>query len=297
MKIESYLNSIKSKEFIYLLLSIPIIVFIVYDNFILPKLENETKKLIKIEKLNNNKLEKIISEIRNLKNLDKILPPLEQQLQNDKEDYKYIKYALYDTPIILLNNSNFYKNLSKILDMSKKLNLNISTTIDNSQKHPPFNSYIVMNIKGSGKYLDIINFIRYIESIKLISYLDKINIALSLKKHFNYNKFFQISVKNVSSISFTLTKYTQNELNTLKKYGQNLKFKFEPNKNNLNYIDLSYVGNYNQIYQIYNNIKSIESSKDISIKNIKINLKRNHNKNISKHFYYFDININFMGIK
>jgi len=297
MKIENYLNSIKPKEFIYLMLAIPIVIFIIYNNFIYPDLKKETKKLDKTYKSNQKQLGSIVSQIRGLKNLGKILPPLEEKLQSDKEDYKYVKYALYDAPIILLNDRKFYNNLSNILDMSKKLHLNISTTIDNSKKYLPFTSSIIINIKGSGKYIDIINFIRYLESRELISYIDKVDIALSLQKDFNYNNLFQTSVRKVSSISFVLTKYTQNELNNLKKYGENCKFTFSPDINNLNYIDLSYVGNYNQIYQIYNYLNSIRNNNDISIKNVKINLKKNQNKSINKYIYYFDININFMGIK
>jgi len=187
MKIENYLNSIKPKEFIYLMLAIPIVIFIIYNNFIYPDLEKETKKLTKSYKSKQKELGNIVFQIRGLKNLGKILPPLEEKLQNDKEDYKYVKYALYDTPIILLNNKDFYTNLSKILNMSKKLNLNISMTIDNTKKYPPFTSSIIINIKGSGEYIDIINFIRYIESIELISYIDKVDIALLNKSSKNIN--------------------------------------------------------------------------------------------------------------
>ena len=296
MKVENYLNSLKPKELIYLMLSIPIIVFIIFNSFIKPSLDEETKKLTKKYKSNQKQLTSIVSQIRSLKNIEKILPPLEKKLENDKEDYKYIKYALYDTPIILLNDSKFYNNLSKILNISKKLNLNISTTIDNTKKYPPFNNYIIMDIKGNGNYIDIINFIRYIESLKVVSYIDKIDIALSSQKDFDYNKLFQKSTKKLSSISFTLTKYTQTELNNLKKYGKNLKFNFAPNKNNFNYIDLSYTGDYNQIYQIYNHIKSIKN-KDISFSNVRVNLKRNNHQNINQYTHNFDININFMGIK
>ena len=187
MKIENYLNSIKPKEFIYLMLSIPIVIFIVYNNFIYPDLEKETKKLTKSYKSKQKELGNIVFQIRGLKNLGKILPPLEEKLQNDKEDYKYVKYALYDTPIILLNNKDFYTNLSKILNMSKKLNLNISMTIDNTKKYPPFTSSIIINIKGSGEYIDIINFIRYIENIRLISYINKVDIGLLNKSSKNIN--------------------------------------------------------------------------------------------------------------
>ena len=187
MKIENYLNSIKPKEFIYLMLAIPIVIFIIYNNFIYPDLEKETKKLTKSYKSKQKELGNIVFQIRGLKNLGKILPPLEKKLQNDKEDYKYVKYALYDTPIILLNNKDFYTNLSKILNMSKKLNLNISMTIDNTKKYPPFTSSIIINIKGSGEYIDIINFIRYIENIRLISYINKVDIGLLNKSSKNIN--------------------------------------------------------------------------------------------------------------
>jgi len=177
MKIEQYLNSIKPKEVIYLFASIPIVIFIIYYNFIYPSFVKQNNKLNSEIKTNKKELVKTVTEIRNIRKINKSLPSVERKLEKLKEDFKYIKYNLAYVNIITLDENRVYSILEKILNKSNKLQLNTSFSIKWNQDYPPFERVLNINIKGNGNFLNIIKYIQYLENIDGITVINKIKIG------------------------------------------------------------------------------------------------------------------------
>ena len=178
-KIEEYLNSLKPKEVIYLFVSIPIVIFIIYYNFVYPAINEKISTLQKQEKKLKKDLIKISSKIRKLKVISKTLRPTAKKLQNLKEDFKYIKYNIYSLANLNLDNDKVYIILSKLLNQSKQLNIKASFSINWNTQFPPFTKVLSINIEGSGNYVNIINYIRYIESLPNITYITDIKTAIN----------------------------------------------------------------------------------------------------------------------
>jgi len=178
-KIEEYLNSLKPKEVIYLFVSIPIVIFMIYYNFVYPAINEKISTLQKQEKKLKKDLIKISLKIRKLKVVSKTLRPTAKKLQNLKEDFKYIKYNIHSLENLNLNDDRVYIILSKLLNQSEQLNIKASFSIYWDTKFIPFTKTISINIEGSGNYVDIINYIEYIENMPNIAYVTDIKTAIN----------------------------------------------------------------------------------------------------------------------
>jgi len=178
-KIENYLTSLKTKEVIYLFLSIPIVVFILYYNFVYPKLTQQHQNLQQQLKNTTKALSASVIQIRKLRKIDKLLPIIEKNLESKKENFKYIKYNLAYVDIIKLNNTKIYTLLENMLNKANSLNLNASFAIDWNQKYPPYNEVIVINITGNGEYPNIVRYLQYLENLNVINTINNLKIGFN----------------------------------------------------------------------------------------------------------------------
>jgi hypothetical protein len=192
-KLEQLLNNIKYKEFIYLLLTIPIALFIVYYNFILPKEEQiKTKTKQQIEKTLKN-ISNTVMQIRKIKQKQAIIRPTKRKLQNKQETYKFLKYSFYDVEIIKLNKERIYKILALLLSKSKHLNLNkMKFKIEwNKPKSSVFTQNILIKIEGIGDYSNIIKYLQYIEHLRVLLHINQTSINV-FKKNEKFEIFLSI---------------------------------------------------------------------------------------------------------
>jgi hypothetical protein len=297
MKIEEYLNSIKPKEFIYILASIPIVIFIIYYNFIYPNMQEKHKKLIKQQKSIKKKLSNTVSEIRKIRTSLKILRPTKQKLEMLKEDYKFLQYSLDSIEILKLPNKKIYSLLEKLLNKSNELNLNISFKIDWNIENPIFTQVVKITITGSGNYVDIIKYLQYIEILKNLIIVNnkKISYKIDNKKSFK-DVFIQNTKK--SSLSLTLTKYSEKDLNDIKKLARNknINLDISIDKENSNYLKITIQSSFSQIKSLVNFFNSKKRSKQIDFTNLRVKLNK-PKQTFSKNTQSFKITFKVMGLK
>lgn len=298
-KIEEYFNSLKPKEFIYLLVSIPIIIFVVYYNFIYPTINKEIINLHKQEKSKKKELISVSSKIRHLKSIAHTLKPTEKKLENLKEDYKYIKYNLYTLKSIKLDNSKIYMILSNLLNKANILKLNVSFNIKWNQEFPPFSEVISLEIDGSGDYINILKYLQYIENMKAINYVKDIQIFVNKDENKLIQNFVSTKKFNNNSLSFVLQKYSNKDLEMLKSFSNNsLKISISVYENNPNYLLITYKGDKNSIENLAKTLKQLKNNKQLFFTglNMKINSVKPNNVHKIK-TQQFKINLIIMGIK
>jgi len=299
-KIENYLNSLKPKEVIYLLVSIPIVVFIIYYNFISPMMDEKIQKLHKQEKTEQQKLIETSKKIRKLKHTSKTLLPTSKKLQNLKDDFKYIKYSLYSLSLLNLNENKIYNILSLLLKKSNELKLNISFQIKWNIKYPPFSQVLYIQMDGRGNYTNIIKYLQYIETMHTVNFISDIKISsdktdTTLLKTFSKNKQF-----NNNSLSFILQKYSNSDLDFLKSIAKSkhLYLSTSVDTDNKDYLFIKFKGDKLSILNLYEFLKILKKRKTLIFSNLKINIHqvKQLQKNTTK-TQQFNINLIIMGLK
>jgi len=301
--LEEKLNEIETKELVYIFLSIPIVVFIIYYNFIYPSLEDTSKKLTKEYSKKSKQLSKIVSDIRKVKNSKNILAPTRQKLKNLKDDFKYIKYKYSSIDLVRLDDIKIYVILTKLLNKSNKLNLNTSFDIKwDIQPIKPFNSSVEVTITGDGDYKDIIKYLQFIDHLKSLIIVNNIKIALSLDEKVDVlDSLVKEKKANSNSISFVLTKYSENTLKYLKNLAKTkqLDIFISVDKDNVNYLDISFKGEYGAVKSILDLLKNInkQNNKPFEFTKLRANLKVVNFKKESKNTQQFTITLQMVGEK
>jgi hypothetical protein len=183
--LDKYLNKLSLKEMLYLSLSIPILFFIIYYQFIYNSVLEKTTKLQRKEKVVHRNFVKVSKELNRLRNINVSFKSYQIKVNSLEEDYKFIKYSIDSVKVLKLTNKKIYEILTNLLNFSKKENINISISINNNIAIKPFNKSISLIIKGNGRYLNIIRFLSYIEAqpvlhkIKYVEILkDKMNNSI-----------------------------------------------------------------------------------------------------------------------
>jgi hypothetical protein len=303
MTIEEKLNSLEQKELIYLFLSIPIIVFIFYYNFTYPQLVDKNKKLIKTEKSKKSKLSEISSQIREVKKSTKLLAPTRKKLEELKEDFKYISYYFDTLTLLKLSDNKAYSILNGLLNKSNQLNLNSSFQIKWDNLTPPFTQTINIDIDGSGNYINIIRYLQFIEHIKSLVQVTDVKISTTNKPATNTDElikpFIQQKKAELSSISFTLSQYSEKDLNYLKYLAKERKIDISMalNRYNPNNIDISYSGDFATIKSLLKTLKTKQKNKVLNFYNLKANLKFPKLRRSNPSITYFHIKIKIVGVK
>ena len=302
MRIEEYLNSLEKKELIYIFLSIPIVVFIIYYNFIYPNLEKEQKKLTSLQKEKQQSLGKIVQEIRKVKKSKVILAPTRQKLENLKEDFKYINYNYQSLDILKLDDYKIYNIFTKLLNESNILGLTTSFNIKwDLPKIPPFDNHLEVIIQGSGDYKNIIKYLQFIDHLKSLIIIKNLKIALSLKDEDLLQPLLQKQKAASNSISFILTKYSDNTLKYLKNiaFSKKLDIAISVNRDNVNYLNISYKGNYSAIKSVLELLKNIskQKNKPFEFTRLRANLKFQNIKKTTENSQKFIITLQMVGEK
>jgi Tfp pilus assembly protein PilO len=184
-KLDKYLNTLSSKEILYLFLSIPILFFIIYYQFIYNSILNKTNKLKRKEKIVHRNFVKVSRELNKLKNINVSFKSYQIKVNSLREDYKFIKYNIDSIRILKLTNKKIYTILTNLLNFSKKENIDISISLNKNKPLKPFTKSISIVIEGEGKYLNIVRFLSYIESQPILC---KIKYLKILKEKENVNK-------------------------------------------------------------------------------------------------------------
>jgi Tfp pilus assembly protein PilO len=310
MKIEEYLNNIKQKELIYLFISIPIVVFIIYNNFIYNNMQEENKKLISKEKSVKQKLIKVSSEIRKIKNSKKDLKQTMRRLQNMQEEFKFLKYSFNKLNLIKLSDTRSYFLLKKLLEKSNVLKLNSSFSIKWDEETKPFNQTLLITISGNAKYVDIIKYLQFIENLDALIIVESVKISLgSLSKEeedvklskqylLKYLEEQKKKEDKDSSLSFILTQYSDRDLEYFKSLANDkLSVSVSRNSSDINYFDVSFSG---EDYQIKNLSFDIERRKKLkSINFIKKQMKivAKHKVSKKEKEQVFVITLKIVGVK
>jgi len=280
-------------------------------------------------------LDKLSVEIRTLKKSKKDIDSLKKKLEQLREDYKFIKYSFYAIDIINLTDAKTYQFFENLLKVANQLHLDVSFNIDWSQKTPPFTRTLLVTIEGIGDYLSILNYIEYIENTKTLNQVEDIFITRNdLKKDIdlimkqeqkkqkkakknkkdkkdnkNYTdivigflgKSFVENKKNEdSSLSFTLSKYSEKDITELKYLAKSrdLSVYIEVNEHNPNNLDVSFSGDVGAIKALLQYFRLKKKKKLINYYNLKVKLKygnRASSSNKKKQSEYFKIKIKLVG--
>ena len=178
MKIEEYLESLETKELIYLFLAIPIVVFIVYYNFIYPKIDNEYQHLESLQNKKQKELVKVFSDVKKVRLTSKLLKQTKLKYLKLQEDFKYLEYAFDSLQIVQLNDKRVYNILTQLLQKSKELNIENTFNIqwDTNKQIKPYTRYVEIKIDGIGDYLSIVKYIQFIDYLKSLIFIKSFDI-------------------------------------------------------------------------------------------------------------------------
>jgi len=301
-KLEEYLESIQQKELIYIFLSIPITIFVLYYNFVYPSMEKENKKLTKTITKKKKELLNVSNEIRKIKKSKKLVKPKRAELDDLKDDFRYIKYSFDTIDLLKLSHNKSYKLITKLLNKSKQLNLNSSFQIDWNKKTPPFDQTIEIHIEGLGEYLKIIQYIQYIENLEALIHIKNITISQNQNSSKTTNDiltpFIEKKQKENSSVSFILKKYSDKDINFFKHLSKqtDTDLSISIDKDNSNNLDISFVGDYSVIRNIIKIIKDKKERKMLDFYRLRANLKFNKNSSTQKK-QKFVLNLKIVGTK
>jgi len=297
MKIEEYLNSISKKEFIYILVSIPIVFFVLYYNFIYPDLEKQKRITKNHITQKHNQLKKLKKEINKVKISKNIITPTRKKLENLADDYKFIKYNLATIQILSLDDPKIFLLLKKVLKKANMLRLNTSMKVEWIKPSDLFKKGIKVAVSGKGKFLDIIQYIQYIEYLDALIVINKANVFTNSKqdllKYLNEKK-----KTNSSSLSVVLSKYSNRDIEYLKNFAKNHNLKLSISMYGVDSIKMYFQGNYQHIYMLNNTLESMYRNKTIRISNKRVHIYRPKTFiSNDKYIQNFELTFTIMGVK
>ena len=298
MKIEEYLNSISKKEFIYILISIPIVFFVLYYNFIYPDLEknkkNEKYRLSQKER----QLTKLYKEINHIKVSKNTITPTRKKLENLMDDYKFIKYNMATIKLLYLNDPKTFLLLKQILKKADILRLNASMKVEWIQPSNLFKKGVQIKISGKGKFINIVRYIQYIEYLNALVHINSVNIFTKSKQ--DLLKYLNEKTKtNSSSLSVIITQYSNKDIEYLRNFAKTHNLKLSISMHGLNAIKMNFTGNYQNIYILNNTLDSLNRNKRIRISNKRVNIyrPRTYFSNKNQYIQNFELTFTIMGVK
>jgi len=183
-KIEEYLKSLDKKNKIMLYFGVFLLggLFYYYVNYEIlglkiNKLENAKQSLL--EKIKRQKTVLAVELIKLRKNYN----ALKKENFTLKENLKYLEMLVNTSNVIILNDKTFFSILNKILENSKKNDINSSYLIKDMKKEglKQFDVITQGNI-DTAKFFNIVYFLRDVEKIYCIKTLKKVDLNKSSNK-------------------------------------------------------------------------------------------------------------------
>jgi predicted RNA-binding protein with EMAP domain len=297
-EIEEYFKSLNKKEKIMLYLSFPIIVFILYYNFIYQPFVEKENKLNKTKRSLVKKISNIKSNKIRYNFLKKDYYSLQSEIESLTQDYRYAKISFDSLDIIKLGDKKFLLIIEYLLSKAKKRNLDISMDINKNIKFDKhFNNTILIDIKGKGNYSHFVRYIKDIENMNSLTIFDRVYITevakdvKSLEKIKDKNKVpfnLDVSFSKIDAMEF---------MKVLSDRAKSMKISLHSNLKNMNLVYISGKGGYNEVKYFISYIKNLKNVKinrlHISISNF-INVNNNFTKVNRKSF---EIKFKLVGIK
>ena len=183
-KIEEYLKSLDKKNKIMLYFGVFLLggLFYYYVNyeileFKINKLENAKQSLL--EKIKRQKTVLAVELIKLRKNYN----ALKKENFTLKENLKYLEMLVNTSNILIINDKTFFSILNKVLENSKKNDINSSYLIKDMKKEglKQFDVITQGNI-DTAKFFNIVYFLRDVEKIYCIKTLKKVDLNKSSNK-------------------------------------------------------------------------------------------------------------------
>jgi len=181
-KIIAYINNLDKKNFIMLLGSIFILIFIVIyyiNNYFAPKelkINSEKQELIK----KISKLQRMSNKILVFKQKNKLL---KTRLFNMKKDLRYLLSEIYSSNVLIIDNKKFLKILHNFIKAGAKINASFKIRKNNSLDK--YKIYISGRTSVS-KFFDLTNFLKVIQSSKAIINIKTFNAFKNKDNFINY---------------------------------------------------------------------------------------------------------------
>lgn len=183
-KIEEYLRSLDKKNKIMLYFGVFLLggLFYYYVNYEIlelkiNKLENAKQSLL--EKIKRQKTVLAVELIKLRKNYN----ALKKENFTLKENLKYLEMLVNTSNILIINDKTFFSILNKVLENSKKNDINSSYLIKDMKKEglKQFDVITQGNI-DTAKFFNIVYFLRDVEKIYCIKTLKKVDLNKSSNK-------------------------------------------------------------------------------------------------------------------
>ncbi|WP_456470821.1 hypothetical protein [Caminibacter sp.] len=183
-KIEEYLRSLDKKNKIMLYFGVFLLggLFYYYVNYEIlelkiNKLENAKQSLL--EKIKRQKTVLAVELIKLRKNYN----ALKKENFTLKENLKYLEMLVNTSNILIINDKTFFSILNKVLENSKKNDINSSYLIKDMKKEglKQFDVITQGNI-DTAKFFNIVYFLRDVEKIYCIKTLKKVDFNKSSNK-------------------------------------------------------------------------------------------------------------------
>ena len=171
--LEDKIQELGKKEQILIAITIPIVTLLLFYYFyISDALENQQKNDIQIEKI-THKLKKHSQKIllRKIEVSKKEMLTLKSQIATDTQKLNYLNAKLSEKDFLFLSQKNFTHFLNNLLEKSLKNNFlvnNITISEENKKYIEKINYKKLVQITGSGEFLNTLRFIRAVEDSTML---------------------------------------------------------------------------------------------------------------------------------
>jgi len=186
-KIESYLNTTETRQKYLIYLMIFGLIFYIFVQGLMPLLDSRDALQNSVEtlqlKLSRNSLGKLKRQLVQ-KNTE--LLSLKSKQDKQKEDIDFFISGLYKLKYAFYDDKEWAKSMEDILANSLKRNLKIDYIKSNDVKEPKNKDILkkkkMIEISGSGNYVDIVAFISYIDNLNTLLQFTSTRIDLANKE-------------------------------------------------------------------------------------------------------------------
>jgi len=180
-KIIEYINDLDKKNFIMLIVSIFILIFLIIyylNDYFMAKenvIINKRRELI----IKISKIKRETNQIKKLKQKNQLL---NTKLFNLQKDLKYVLSEIDSSKILIVNDKKFLNILHKLIKLGS--NINASFEINESKSLEKYKLYITGKTKTL-KFFDLTSLLKAIQSPKAVVSINKFS-ALKNKDDINY---------------------------------------------------------------------------------------------------------------
>jgi len=180
-KIIEYINDLDKKNFIMLIISIFILIFLIIyylNDYFMAKenvIINKRRELI----IKISKIKRETNQIKKLKQKNQLL---NTKLFNLQKDLKYVLSEIDSSKILIVNDKKFLNILHKLIKLGS--NINASFEINESKSLEKYKLYITGKTKTL-KFFDLTSLLKAIQSPKAVVSINKFS-ALKNKDDINY---------------------------------------------------------------------------------------------------------------